>query len=85
MSTALAVVSSLDVARQVFGEMSMRDANELLWGFSSYPFGPTVEKYRQDLLTVKLTWESGQSPCDTCGAPAARFVCDHCRYMMEER
>lgn len=81
-SLALATLTPLDVVRQVCPDASLSDAHYLLWNCTSFPFGPTMEKYRQDLLTLKLTSDGCAPPCDFCGSPGfdggLTTICDRC-------
>lgn len=93
MSTALTRIAPLDVVRQVFPGADAHIADFLLWNHTAFPFlGNDMERYRGQLLAVKLGFESSPRLCDCCPTPIpdvpGSWACDVCRYVLaapEER
>ncbi len=67
--------TALSVVRRVFPTVTRKQAHDLLWDRTAWPFYGKDEAVREivkALRVLKATLDAGKRPCDHCNRPVGR-------------
>lgn len=75
--------TALSVVRRVFPEVTRKQAHDLLWDRTAWPFYAKDEAVREivnELRLLKATLRAKKRPCDHCNRPVGRngHQCPRC-------
>jgi hypothetical protein len=75
-----------DVVRKVFPNATDKEANDLLWAHTAFPFETDPKPLVKQLRTFKKTNDAGELACDFCNRPAAKgdILCRPCARSWEK-
>ena len=75
-----------DVVRKVFPNATDKEANDLLWAHTAFPFEVNPKPLIKQLKVFKKTNDAGKLACDFCNRPAAKgdMLCRPCARSWEK-